>query len=600
MAEQMFSVGEAPRIVITTLHGELSVNGWNEQSVRVETDSDLALLHTEGDTLTIGDCYDDLELHVPQSATIIVETALDDVAIRGVRHVELGSAAGDVELHDIHGDGIQITNVAGDFSASNVSAVHVHSIGSDADFNNVALVEVETVGGDLSVQKAEAVLVGTVGGDMSAREVVATLRFGVLGSDGDIEGGTRTEVTIGNVGGDLSVGSAASVQVGNVGSDCSLRDIQGDVDLGFIGSDLDLKGVGGNLQIGQVGSDASLKGIQGNIEIGSIGSDLSLQATFVLDSVTRFNVGGDAVVSLPDNPNLSIQANVGGEISGKAIVSSRSGNMVNLVYGEGAAHLELNVGGDLELRGAGGPRSSSSSSGGNWAWNDFGAEMADFGREMSRLGQDLGRQIADAFKDVTWEHGSEFANDLSQHVEERVREAKQRVEDAARRASEQASRHKHEHSRHRDEHSHHRDEREAGLHVRIKDREWHMDPERLERIKDHARRAATEGISGAMEAVERAISNLGVPTPPKPPTPPNPPFGSVPPVPPTPPSGSPPIPPKPPVPPTSSFQAGTSQTAVPNPKPAVDIEQEREAILRMIAEGRVTPEEGDMLLEALG
>jgi hypothetical protein len=32
----------------------------------------------------------------------------------------------------------------------------------------------------------------------------------------------------------------------------------------------------------------------------------------------------------------------------------------------------------------------------------------------------------------------------------------------------------------------------------------------------------------------------------------------------------------------------------------IDIDQEREAILRMIAEGRVTPEEGDLLLEALG
>jgi hypothetical protein len=32
---------------------------------------------------------------------------------------------------------------------------------------------------------------------------------------------------------------------------------------------------------------------------------------------------------------------------------------------------------------------------------------------------------------------------------------------------------------------------------------------------------------------------------------------------------------------------------------SVDIDQEREAILRMIAEGRLTPEEGDMLLEAL-
>jgi hypothetical protein len=36
------------------------------------------------------------------------------------------------------------------------------------------------------------------------------------------------------------------------------------------------------------------------------------------------------------------------------------------------------------------------------------------------------------------------------------------------------------------------------------------------------------------------------------------------------------------------------------PKAPVNVEQERLAILRMIAEGRVSPEEGDMLLEALG
>jgi hypothetical protein len=32
---------------------------------------------------------------------------------------------------------------------------------------------------------------------------------------------------------------------------------------------------------------------------------------------------------------------------------------------------------------------------------------------------------------------------------------------------------------------------------------------------------------------------------------------------------------------------------------ATDLEQERIAILRMVADGRITPEEGDMLLEAL-
>lgn len=45
---------------------------------------------------------------------------------------------------------------------------------------------------------------------------------------------------------------------------------------------------------------------------------------------------------------------------------------------------------------------------------------------------------------------------------------------------------------------------------------------------------------------------------------------------------------------------GDAQAAQDAPESAPDLEQEREAILRMIAEGRISPEEGDMLLEGLG
>ncbi|GAC1401716.1 MAG: hypothetical protein NVSMB49_16750 [Ktedonobacteraceae bacterium] len=38
----------------------------------------------------------------------------------------------------------------------------------------------------------------------------------------------------------------------------------------------------------------------------------------------------------------------------------------------------------------------------------------------------------------------------------------------------------------------------------------------------------------------------------------------------------------------------------PHITPSSDPAQERMAILRMIAEGRITPDEGDLLLEALG
>jgi hypothetical protein len=290
-------------------------------------------------------------------------------------------------------------------------------------------------------------------------------------------------------------------------------------------------------------------------------------------------VGGDATITLPDNANLSIRATVGGDVKGRSIITSRSGNLVNLVYGNGAAHLDLNVGGDLNLKGAGAPRSSSSASG---SWSDFGREMSKLGRDLGKLGQELSHEIAAVFNEAGWSRGADLADDIARKAEEQARRAQRRAEEQTRRASERAAR----------------------VNVRINDREWRLDPGRLERIREQARRAAEEGVSGALEAVERAVSNLGVPVAPPPPVSPTPP----------------PMPPRPdwPVP---GSQEGTAQgrageqeeqpggsdnvdAGAPDAPGAtastLDIEQEREAILRMIAEGRVTPEEGDLLLEALG
>jgi hypothetical protein len=47
-------------------------------------------------------------------------------------------------------------------------------------------------------------------------------------------------------------------------------------------------------------------------------------------------------------------------------------------------------------------------------------------------------------------------------------------------------------------------------------------------------------------------------------------------------------------------QADAPAQAEASAAPPPDIETERAAILQMIAEGRISPEEGDMLLDALG
>jgi hypothetical protein len=592
--QQTFPAGKEPGIIIAQVHGDLKASAWDQPSIAVEVDDHVAELYQEGDTLMILECNGDLELYVPTDAEVKVTNLKGEASIAGIRRVELEDIGGDVELQNIGsgadiekiGEAIALTGLHGDLNVTNASSLRARGeIRGEVSLTNGALVEIETVGAELSLNKTEAAVIGSVGADLEVTDIADVLRCGNVGGDCQMYGGARCEVVIGNIGGNIEVNSASSMHLGTVGGDCELRDVQGAVEVGNVGGEASIIGVGGDLQVGSIGGDAELMGLKGAIEVGSIGGELELQATFPAGSHTRLNVGGDSSVKLPSDPDLSIRAAVGGEVevSGQSMAFGGKGNLVSLVYGDGAAELEMSVGGDLELLGAGNPRSGSSST----SWGDFGREMAEMGREMSRLGQELSREIAAAFQEAGWSHGSGWAKEFARKMEEQARRAQHRAEEGARRAEERARR--------TEERMHQASERAAArMRVRIDDREWRLDPERLERIMEQARKAATEGISGALEAVERALDNLSVPKSPKRPAPPTPPAGPTP-------------------PPAADQtmrteaggivqeeQVGSAEAVSPAESPAPDLEQEREAILRMIAEGRISPEEGDMLLEGLG
>src|SRR5262249_25889437 len=144
----------------------------------------------------------------------------------------------------------------------------------------------------------------------------------------------------------------------------------GNVHVGSVGGDCAVKAEAGEVVLGSVGGDCAVKAEQAGVQIGNVGGDLHLRSAFPPGSATRVTIGGDAVVELPREPNLTVRATVGGDVSGERIVST-GGGMFSAVYGEGAAQLDMLVGGDLRLRGGGAPRTSTSS--GNWA--EFGEEM---------------------------------------------------------------------------------------------------------------------------------------------------------------------------------------------------------------------------------
>src|SRR5258708_12159514 len=94
-----------------------------------------------------------------------------------------------------------------------------------------------------------------------------------------------------------------------------------------------------------------------------------------------------------EDANLSLHALAGGWVSGESPDSGSYGTFADLVYGEGAARLDVIAGGNVRLLSSATPRSRSMGE----SWNDFGHSMAGIGREMGRGGRAIGPGIATPF-----------------------------------------------------------------------------------------------------------------------------------------------------------------------------------------------------------
>jgi hypothetical protein len=612
--QQTFLVEKEARVNLTKVRGDLEVRGWDKREISLDWEDRSGNLQQEGNLLMLANCSSDVEIWAPYDVEIRVEGLGGDVSAQDIRRIELKDVRGKVTLRNIGadanleyiGEAVSLMEIGGDLEVQKASSLRARrKIGGDAKLQDIRLVEIEAVRADLELLQVDMASIGSVGADLKVSDVREALRCGNVGGDCQISGSAEAEINLGNVGGDLQIGGATRVHVGNSGGDAELRDVRESVHIGNIGSDGTLINVAGNLTVGQIGGDARLLGLGGSTRVGGIGGDLELQATFAPESKMHLHVGGDASVTLPMEANLSLQVTVGGTIRGSSITFERNGNLARLIYGEGVSQVNLSVGGDLQLRGGGTPHVSSAS----MPWGEFSQEMADLGQGMAQLGSDLGKEFMDIFSDMSRTSFS-WTDDVGRKVEEQMRRARQKAEQHARQAGERARKAEERAWRHAREHGKRRADR---TYVRINEREWQMNPERLNDLVNRAQEAAMDGVAGAMEAVERAVNNLRMQRPPypgQPPMPPTPPTGGpvppvppAPPMPPMPPTGGavPPIPPYPtmPTPPvgepeTAPVEQAESEADGPN------LEAEREAILRMIAEGRITPEEGDMLLEGLG
>ena len=249
MYQKTISVSEAPRVEVTTCHGDLSVTAWDKAEVLVEVDDEgtLTLEEREG---TLALAFDgEGSLTVPAGARLVILEVHGNLTVKEVK--------GAVEVTTVHGDAWLKEGAGG--------------------------LALKTVQGDLSLEGwAGAADIGTAQGDASLRQI----------------GG---DVVIGAVGGDLAAQAVeGALSAAAVGGDADLRELSGALSLKAVGGDLSGRDLAAGADVARVGGDALLKTVFAGPHTYRVqaGGDIAVRAlpdssaTFTLQAGGRIRVKG--------------------------------------------------------------------------------------------------------------------------------------------------------------------------------------------------------------------------------------------------------------------------------------------------------------------
>ncbi len=484
--------------------------------------------------LTIENARDDVVVQVPESAVVVLEQVSGDALVERVGQLSALGVSGDVRIRHISGEA-RLRDVRGDLRAEAVGTLLIDDAqrhgGGDVSLSSVQRADCSIVGGDLTLRNVASALIGSVNGDADAvggRELVISS----ISGDVDIRDSPELVVRVLAIGGDLECRDVQQVECTTAGGDVNITRVSGGVSVGTTGGDVNVD-CAGPVRVQMVGGDLDIVTGEGYTLPKTVGGSFEGRGPLLLDGDSALSIGGDCTFTLPASANVTLQITAGGDISGDNIPDTQG--MQTLVYGTGEPRIMVMAGGSVHIRSTDGPRSASGTS-----WRNFGSGFGKLGSSFGKLGADIGREVSAAMRDA-----------FSATGEARGRR----------------------------------------IQVQANGREWVMDSERIERLKEEARQAAEGGIRHAISAMEEALAGMGVPRQPGAPATPESPVAP-------PAAATPEAPVAPPAPPAPVAVTGVTQRMTP-PEP-VDVEQQRAAILQMVAEGRISADEGEMLLEALG
>ena len=148
------SAGHAPKIIIESIGGDLSLVGWESDEILLKGDEDGTRSSQNGEEVRISS-DDDLTLRVPKGASVHIQAIAGDASIRGVT------------------GGVELKEISGDLSIRDVESVAVDTVREDFSLRGAkGHLSVKNAHGDVSIREVEGnVSLESIADDLALREV---------------------------------------------------------------------------------------------------------------------------------------------------------------------------------------------------------------------------------------------------------------------------------------------------------------------------------------------------------------------------------------------------------------------------------------------
>jgi len=283
----------------------------------------------EQPVVRVYNCSGDVKIVGGDEATIAITS--DNDLQENLHHnhngVQIDDANGNLALRVPRGATVAIDNGDGNVQVRDVAQVQLVNIAGDVLLHNIAGdVQLESVEGDLNIERADHVEVhGTASGDV---RIVGATRAALEQIEGDALVQDVPMVRLAQVGGDLRVNNASErCEVGQVEGDATCSDV-GTLTIGHVGGDLvaarirevqagsiegdcAVNGEAVTLRLGNVGGDLVVKVATGTLTMGNVAGDASFSGTFA--QVTLGNIAGDLSLRLQPTSGGTYRAHVAGD-----------------------------------------------------------------------------------------------------------------------------------------------------------------------------------------------------------------------------------------------------------------------------------------------